>query len=366
MDFIREFRDKDKILALAKLVQNESKKLEKPLNIMEICGGHTHSIMKFGVPKLCGEMINFIHGPGCPVCVMPRERIDEAIKLADDENTIFCTLADMMRVKGSYKSLMDLRASGRDIRALYSPLEALKIATNNPAKRVIFFAIGFETTTPMSAVLIQKSLEMGVKNLFFHINHVKVPEAISAIMSDKCCKIKAFLAPSHVSVIVGSNEYSVLAKNFKTPFAICGFEPLDVLDSVLNLIHQSLQNSHEIYNEYKRAVRPNGNELAKSIVARYLKPCDFLWRGLGLIANSGMDLKSEFDEINAKKCFDCKVESLKENKACICAEILKGLAKPYDCKVFGKACTPQNPIGSCMVSGEGACAAYYKYARRKY
>lgn len=362
MDLINDFRDKDKILALARLIKNESKKLEKPLNVMEICGGHTHSIMKFGLPQLCSEMINFIHGPGCPVCVLPRERIDEAIKLADDENTIFCTLADMMRVRGSYQSLMDLRAKGRDIRALYSPLDALKIALENPAKRVIFFAIGFETTTPMSAVLIKKSLEKGIKNLFFHINHVMVPQVIRAIMSDKSCKIKAFLAPSHVSVIVGSDEYSALANEFKTPFAICGFEPLDVLDSILNLIHQSLQNRHDVYNEYKRVVKQKGNELAKSIVREYFEPCDFTWRGLGVIAKSGMDLKSEFDEINAKKRFDCRVESLGENKACICAQILKGLAKPYDCKVFAKTCTPQNPLGSCMVSGEGACAAYYKYA----
>ena len=363
MDLINDFRDKDKILALSKLIRAKSKALKKPLNIMEICGGHTHSIMKFGLPQLVGENINFIHGPGCPVCVMPRRAIDEACKLASMENTIFTTLADMIRVPGSTHSLAQLRGQGHDIRALYSPLEALEIARQNPSKNVIFFAIGFETTTPMSAVLVEKTLNENVKNLFFHINHVTVPAPLRAIMSDEKAKIDGFLGPSHVSVIVGSDEYKGLCAEFKKPIAISGFEPLDVMASVLNVLEQCLAGTHEVYNEYSRVVSAKGNEVAKALINKYFVPCDMLWRGLGLIEQSGLDLRSEYDALNAKKRFDCSVISKPESKACICPQILKGLAKPYDCKVFGKACTPQSPIGSCMVSGEGACAAYYKYAR---
>lgn len=361
MDLINDFRDKDKILAISKLIKKES---NKPLNIMEICGGHTHSIMKFGIPGLVGEHINFVHGPGCPVCVMPKTRIDEAIKLASMDGVIFCTLADMLRVPGSHTSLMKLRGEGHDIRALYTPLDALKIAQDNPDKKVIFFAIGFETTTPMSAVLVEKTLNLGLKNLFFHINHVTVPAPVRAIMNDENVKIDAFLGPSHVSVITGSNVYKSIADDYKTPIAVSGFEPLDIMDSVLNLVRQQNANTHEVYNEYARVVNENGNLRAKELIDKYFEICDFPWRGLGVIPNSGMKLKDEFASIDARVCFDCSVQSAKESKACICGEILRGRAKPYDCKVFGKVCNPQNPIGSCMVSGEGACAAYYKYAKR--
>ena len=215
----------------------------------------------------------------------------------------------------------------------------------------------------MSAVLVEKTLNENVKNLFFHINHVTVPAPLRAIMSDEKARIDGFLGPSHVSVIVGSDEYKGLCAEFKKPIAISGFEPLDVMASVLNVLEQCLAGTHEVYNEYSRAVSPKGNEVAKRLINKYFVPCDMLWRGLGLIEQSGLDLRSEYDALNAKKRFDCSVISKPESKACICPQILKGLAKPYDCKVFGKACTPQSPIGSCMVSGEGACAAYYKYAR---
>lgn len=330
---------------------------------MEICGGHTHSIMKFGLANLVGEHINFVHGPGCPVCIMPRSRIDEACKLAAMNNVIFCTLADMMRVPGSKTSLQKLRANGHDIRALYTPLDCIKIAKQNLDKNVIFFAIGFETTTPMSANLVEKTLTMGIKNLYFHINHVTVPAAVRAIMNDENVKIDAFLAPSHVSVITGSAIYDTLANEFKTPISVSGFEPLDIMASVLNLVKQQNLKTHEVFNEYSRVVSKNGNLKAKELVAKYFEPCDFSWRGLGEIKMSGMKLRDEFSDIDARVVFDCSVESKSENKACICGEILRGRAKPYDCKVFGKVCNPQNPIGSCMVSGEGACAAYYKYAK---
>ena len=361
MDLINSFRDKDKILALSQIIKQRSK---KPLNIMEICGGHTHSIMKFGLPQLVGENINFIHGPGCPVCIMPRSRIDEAIAIASIDGVIFCTLADMLRVPGSKGSLSELRADGADIRALYSPLDTITIAKENPDKKVVFFAIGFETTTPMSAVVVKQAVELNLQNLFIHINHVTVPAPVRAIMSDKDVKIDAFLGPSHVSVITGSKIYEELANEFKTPIAVSGFEPLDLMDSILNLVNQHENGTHKVYNEYARVVSKDGNLKAKELIDRYFQPCDFEWRGLGVIKDSGLRLRDEFSYLDAKKYFNIEVGESKESKACICGEILRGKAKPYDCKVFGKVCNPQNPIGSCMVSGEGACAAYYKYSKR--
>ena len=361
MDLINSFRDKDKILALSQIIKQRSK---KPLNIMEICGGHTHSIMKFGLPQLVGENINFIHGPGCPVCIMPRSRIDEAIAIASIDGVIFCTLADMLRVPGSKGSLSELRADGADIRALYSPLDTITIAKENPDKKVVFFAIGFETTTPMSAVVVKQAVELNLQNLFIHINHVTVPAPVRAIMSDKDVKIDAFLGPSHVSVITGSRIYEELANEFKTPIAVSGFEPLDLMDSILNLVSQHENGTHKVYNEYARVVSKDGNLKAKELIDRYFQPCDFEWRGLGVIKDSGLRLRDEFSYLDAKKYFNVEVGESKESKACICGEILRGKAKPYDCKVFGKVCNPQNPIGSCMVSGEGACAAYYKYSKR--
>lgn len=360
MNFIDEFRDKESILALKKLIEKEVK---TPINIMEICGGHTHSIMKYALPSILPKEINFIHGPGCPVCVMPRTRIDTAIKLASISNSIFCTLGDLLRVPGSEISLLDLRAKGADVRALYTPLEVLEIAKENPSKNIIFFAIGFETTTPMSALLLEKAIEQNLKNVFFHINHISVPEPIEAIMSDENVKINAFLGPSHVSVITGYGIYVPMAAKFKTPIAVSGFEPVDILESVLNIIRQVNENKSQVFNQYKRAVSEKGNVKAQNLVKKYFEKCDFEFRGLGLIKNGGLRLKDEFSAFDASRQFDCAVQSKNESKACICGQILRGLAKPYDCKVFGKACTPKSPIGSCMVSGEGACAAYYKYSK---
>ncbi|AQW86130.1 hydrogenase expression/formation protein HypD [Campylobacter pinnipediorum subsp. caledonicus] len=361
MDLINDFRDKDLIFAISKLIKQKS---NKPLNIMEICGGHTHSIMKFGLNELVGEYINFIHGPGCPVCVMPKNRIDEACKLASVPDVIFCTLADMLRVPGSYDSLLKLRSKGHDIRALYSPLDSIKIATQNPDKKVIFFAIGFETTTPMTANVIKKCIELDLKNLFFHINHVRVPEPVMAIMNDKDVKIDGFLGPSHVSVIMGTKIYEKIANDYKKPIAVSGFEPLDILTGVLNLVQQQNNSTYEVFNEYSRIVTREGNIKAQNLIDEYFEICDFNWRGLGTIQNSGYKLRDKFKRLDARINFDCSVVSKPESKACICGEILRAKAKPYDCKVFAKACTPQTPIGSCMVSGEGACAAYYKYTKR--
>lgn len=362
MNFIDEFRDKNTILALVKLIKKE---LKKPINIMEICGGHTHSIMKFALPSILPSEINFIHGPGCPVCVMPRSRIDIALKLASMPNTIFCTLGDLLRVPASEMSLLELRAKGADVRALYSPLEVLEIAQKNADKNIIFFAIGFETTTPMSALLLEKVLDLGLKNVFFHINHIVVPAPIEAIMQSGEAKIDAFLGPSHVSVITGYKIYEPLAMKFKKPIVVSGFEPVDILQSVLECIRQHNLNKFEVRNQYARAVSREGNVKAQKLIEKYFAPCDFEFRGLGMIKLGGLKLRDEFGEFDASKCFDCSVKSKNESKACICGKILRGIAKPYECKVFGKACTPKSPIGSCMVSSEGACAAYYRYAKAR-
>ncbi|MBZ7986863.1 hydrogenase formation protein HypD [Campylobacter canadensis] len=360
MNLIKDYKDASivkKLISLANQIE-----LDRVYNVMEICGGHTHSLVKYGLINAV-KNINFIHGPGCPVCVMPKQRLDEAVFLASMPNTIFCTLADLIKVPASNTSLEKLRANGCDIKALYSPLEVLKIASENKDKNIIFFAIGFETTAPMSAVLLEKIIQNNIKNVFFHINHVKVPEPVCALLDDKECNIDGFLAPSHVSVIIGKNAYLPLAKKYKKPFTISGFEPVDLMHSIINLCLQFKDKSYEVYNEYSRIVQDEGNIQALNLINKYFKSCDFLFRGVGVIKDGGMDLKDEYAKYDAKKVFDIKVQTKAENKLCKCPSILKGIAKPSDCEIFAKACTPAHPVGSCMVSSEGACAAYYKYIK---
>lgn len=363
VDLIEGFRDPEHMKALAALIKKECK---SKINIMEVCGGHTHTIMKFGLSQILPEFIEFVHGPGCPVCIMPKERIDHAIALASMPNTILATLGDMIRVPGSKTSLQKLRAEGKDIRSLYSPLDVIKIAQENPDKNVVFFAIGFETTTPMSAVLVQQAIEKKLTNLFFHINHVTVPEAVDAIMSGGDAKIDAFLGPSHVSVITGYKIYEPIAKTYHTPVVVSGFEPTDVMESVLRVVRQVNEGKSVVENEYARAVSREGNLKAQALVNTYFeKRSHFRWRGIGDIPNSALKLKAEYAAYDAEIVFDevLPKTELNDHKMCICGDILKGRAKPFDCKVFGKACTPSNPMGSCMVSSEGACSAYFKYGK---
>ncbi|MBP1679946.1 MAG: hypD [Proteobacteria bacterium] len=363
VDLIEGFRDPEHMKALASLITKECK---SKINIMEVCGGHTHTIMKFGLSQILPEFIEFVHGPGCPVCIMPKERIDHAIALASMPNTILATLGDMIRVPGSKTSLQKLRAEGKDVRSLYSPLDVIKIAQENPDKNVVFFAIGFETTTPMSAVLVQQAIEKKLTNLFFHINHVTVPEAVDAIMSGGDAKIDAFLGPSHVSVITGYKIYEPIAKTYHTPVVVSGFEPTDVMESVLRVVRQVNEGKSIVENEYARAVSREGNLKAQALVNTYFeKRSHFRWRGIGDIPNSALKLKAEYAAYDAEIVFDevLPKTELNDHKMCICGDILKGRAKPFDCKVFGKACTPSNPMGSCMVSSEGACSAYFKYGK---
>lgn len=360
MNYIDEYKNPALIKAL---VSKINKNIKKPIKIMEVCGGHTHTIMKYGLMQILPKSVQFVHGPGCPVCVMPKQRIDHAIALALLDDVILVTLGDMIKVPGSKLSLQKARALGADVRSIYSPLDAIKIALQNQNKKVVFFAIGFETTTPMSAVLIKSTIQQNIKNLFFHINHVLVPEILEHLLDDKP-DIDAFLGPSHVSVITGSKIYEPIVSKYKKPLVISGFEPSDVLESILMIINQINNKQNLVQNQYSRAVNENGNVKALELINTYMcKRESFKWRGLGSVKNSALRLKDEYEFLDAEKIFDeflPKVD-VKDNKNCICADILKGKAKPYECKVFAKVCTPQNPLGSCMVSSEGACAAYFKY-----
>jgi hydrogenase expression/formation protein HypD len=333
-DLYSGFRDPNTIKALAWAINEEAKKLKEPLKIMEVCGGHTHTIMKYGLKQLLPDTIDFIHG------------------------------GDMIRVPGSESSLAVERAKGYDIRALYSPLDAIKIAEENPDKKVIFFAIGFETTTPMTAAVLEQMEKRGIKNLFFHINHVLVPPAVDAIMADGQAKINAFIGPAHVSVITGAKIYKSLPEQYATPVVVSGFEPVDVMQSILMIVKQKNEDRADMEIQYSRSVTLDGNTKAQKMIDKFMKPREhFRWRGIGDIPLSALELREEYAAYDAEKIFAdiLPTEPIDDHKLCICGTILKGLAKPNDCKVFGTACTPNTPMGSCMVSSEGACNAYYRY-----
>lgn len=358
------FRDPQTIASLAKDIAQVAHSLDQQINIMEVCGGHTHTIMKYGLLDLLPDNIEFIHGPGCPVCIMPKERIDQASVLAQQENVILLTLGDMIRVPGSHGSLASFRAKGCDIRPLYDPLDSLKIARDNPDKTVVFFAIGFETSTPMTAILLQLAEQEKLDNLLFHINHVLVPPAIDAVMQDPNTKVNAFIGPAHVSVITGANIYRSAVQRYGTPLVVSGFEPVDVMESILRITRQKAAGQAQLDIQYSRAVSEEGNLRAQATVNQYfaIRP-QFRWRGLGPIPNSALQLKAEYAHRDAELRFkDClPVKEIDDHKACQCGDILRGLAKPKDCKVFGRGCNPETPLGSCMVSSEGACNAYYRY-----
>jgi hydrogenase expression/formation protein HypD len=359
-----DFRDAKTIKAYAKLIQKQANKLNGTYNIMEVCGGHTHSIMKYGLNQLMPSNINFIHGPGCPVCVMPKERIDHAYALALQENVILVTLGDMIKVPGSRGSLQDARREGADVRFVYSPMDCIKIANENKNKTIIFFAIGFETTTPMTTALLNSVIKKDITNILFHINHITVPEPMRVLLDDETNTIDAFIGPSHVSVISGSKIYDEFPKVYKKPIVVSGFEPVDVMESVLMLIKQKNENRCELEVQYSRSVNKDGNIVAQKLNDTYFEKREhFRWRGIGDIPKSALKLKDEFAQYDAEVVYKDILpnEKIDDHKLCICGEILKGKANPIDCKVFGKACTPSTPLGSCMVSSEGACAAYYKF-----
>ncbi len=366
-----DFRDGRTLKAYARIIADDAAKLDRSINIMEVCGGHTHSIMKFGLPQLMPDNINFIHGPGCPVCIMPKERIDHAYVLAMQQDVIFVTLGDMIKVPGSRGSLQDARSRGADVRFVYSPMECIKIAEQNPQKKVVYFAIGFETTTPMTAVLLEQVIKKRIPNIFFHINHVTVPEVMKELIDSRDVhvdsynnNIDAFLGPSHVSVISGAKIYEKFPKDYGRPVVVSGFEPVDVMQGIAMIVRQFVEKRSELEIQYKRAVTYDGNLNSQRLINTYFdKVSLFRWRGLGNVPESGLKLKNEFAQYDAEVLFKdvLPIAEIEDHKLCICGDILRGMAKPTECTIFGTACKPSSPVGSCMVSSEGACAAYYKY-----
>lgn len=372
MKYIDEFRDSGVAKKIAESIHREAKS-ERNYKIMEFCGGHTHAIFRYGIQGLLPDNIELVHGPGCPVCVLPIGRLDIAIELAMMDDVILCSYGDMLRVPGSRKrSLLRAKSEGADVRMVYSSLDALTLAKENPDKKVIFFALGFETTTPPTAVVIKKAAELALDNFFVFCNHILTPPAIRSVLDSPevrelgSVRVDGFIGPAHVSTIIGSQPYQYFAEEYQRPVVIAGFEPLDMLQAILMLIRQMNEGRAEVENEYTRAVTEEGNLKAQALVADVFEMrTSFEWRGLGVVPYSGLKIKEAYAKFDAEKVFEIVQGHPPENKACACPAILRGAAKPTDCKIFGTVCTPENPIGSCMVSSEGACAAYYSYGRYK-
>ena len=362
MKYVDEFRNGNLARRMATEITNISK--GQKFKFMEVCGGHTHTIFKHGIEDILPENIEMIHGPGCPVCVLPMGRIDDAIAIAKTEGTIFTTFGDMMRVPGSQGSLLDVKAVGADVRFIYSPLDALKIARQNPKKEVVFFAIGFETTAPSTAVTLLQAKNEDIHNFSVFCNHVTIIPTIKAILDSPDLRLDGFIGPGHVSMVIGLRTYQFIARDYQKPVVISGFEPLDIIQSILMLLKQYQTGKVVVENQYKRVVRPEGNLKSLEVIAQTmeLRPY-FEWRGLGFITHSALKIRSDFVQWDAEERFEVPGLQVADPKACQCGEVLKGVIKPWECKVFGTACTPEAPIGSCMVSPEGACAAYFNYGR---
>jgi len=370
MKYVDEFRNGSLAKRLAATIVREAD-TARTYHVMEFCGGHTHAIFRYGVQDLMPANVRFVHGPGCPVCVLPIGRIDNAIELAERHGAIVCSYGDMMRVPASErKSLIKAKAAGADIRMVYSIRDAMKIARETPDREVVFFAIGFETTTPPTAVALRDAKAQGLKNFSVFCNHVLTPAAIQHILQSPDVRelgtvaIDGFLGPSHVSSVIGSRPYEYFAEEFQRPVVIAGFEPLDVMQAMLMVIRQLNEGRHEVENEYVRVVTREGNLKAQALVAEVfeLRP-SFEWRGLGEVPYSALRTKDAFADFDAEKRFAIETKKVRDAKSCECPSILRGAKKPTDCKLFGTVCTPENPIGSCMVSSEGACAAYWSYGR---
>ncbi len=370
MKYVDEFRQHSLAKQLAAAIAQEAD-ASRQYHLMEFCGGHTHAIFRYGVQDLMPDNVKFVHGPGCPVCVLPIGRIDEAIHLVEAHDVILCTYGDLLRVPASgRKSLIRVKAAGGDVRMVYSTQDALRIARENPDREVVFFAIGFETTTPPSAVALQQARAEGLQNFSLFCNHVLTPAAIQNILESPevrelgTVSIHGFFGPSHVSSIIGSRPYEFFAEEFRRPVVIAGFEPLDVMQSTLMLIRQLNQGRYEVENEYTRVVTREGNQKAQRLVGEVFElRRSFEWRGLGRVPYSALKIKKEYQELDTEKRFPIPVSTAKDVKGCECPSILRGVKRPIDCKLFGTVCTPENPMGSCMVSSEGACAAYWSYGR---
>lgn len=360
MKYLDEYRDHG---VARKILAEIRKAVTRPWVIMEVCGGQTHSIVKYGLDYLLPPQIELVHGPGCPVCVTPLEMIDRAHAIARMPGVIFCSFGDMLRVPGSRGDLFQLKAEGAQIRIVYSPLDCLKIARANPEKKVVFFGIGFETTAPANAMTVWQAKSQGVKNFSMLVSHVVVPPSITAILQSPMNRVQAFLGPGHVCAVMGWREYEPISARYKVPIAVTGFEPLDLLEGTLMTLRQLEQGRTEVENQYARAVTRDGNPAAQRMIARVFDVCDRSWRGIGIIPKSGYKLNYEFRDHDAERIFEVENIRTLEPAICISGQILKGLKKPNECPAFGIQCTPQTPLGATMVSAEGACAAYYGYGR---
>lgn len=361
MKFIDEYRRGD----VARRLADEIASLTgEPLKLMEVCGGHTHTIFKYGIEDMLPENVTMIHGPGCPVCVIPLGRVDDAISIALRPDVVFTTFGDAMRVPGSKTSLLDAKAAGADVRMVYSPLDALKIAVKNPGKQVVFLALGFETTAPSTALTIRQAAKDGVSNFSVFCNHITIVPALKALLDSPDLQLDGFLGPGHVSTVIGTRPYEFVPREYGKPVVVSGFEPLDVLQSVYMIVRQIVEGRAEVENQYGRCVTRDGSAKALEALFDVFEPREYFeWRGLGSIAHSGMKLRSKYADFDAELKFSVPGLRIADPKACQCGEILKGVKRPWECKVFGTACTPETPIGSCMVSSEGACAAYYNFGR---
>ena len=360
MKYLDEYRDRK---LAEKIVEEIRRTVTRPWVLMEVCGGQTHSIVKYGLDHLLPSEVELVHGPGCPVCVTSLEMIDKALAIAAQPDVIFCSFGDMLRVPGSEVDLLILKSRGADVRVVYSPMDCLKIARENPAKKVVFFAIGFETTAPANAMSVFQAKQQGLKNFSILVSHVLVPPSIASILQSPLNRVQGFLGPGHVCTVMGYREYEPIVARFKVPIVITGFEPLDLLEGVLMTVRQLEEGRAEIENQYSRVVQREGNRAAQDLVNKVFEVCDRKWRGVGSIPKSGYKLRWEFREHDAERLFDVKEIDTKEPEICISGLVLKGVKKPHDCPAFGKKCTPEHPLGATMVSAEGACAAYYAYGR---
>ncbi|MGB3776820.1 MAG: hydrogenase formation protein HypD [Tunicatimonas sp.] len=359
MKFLSEYRDPE----LARSYLTEIKKtVTQPWTIMEVCGGQTHSLVKNGLLSLLPDEITMVHGPGCPVCVTPLHLIDKAVYLAEEKGVILCSFGDMLRVPGSQKSLLQAKANGADVRILYSPLEAVKLAQENPDRPVVFFAVGFETTAPANALSVLHAQRAKLTNYSILASHVLVPPAMRAVLDDEQNIIQGFLAAGHVCAIMGIDAYYPIVDEYQLPVVVTGFEPVDLLQGILMTVRQLEQGQCDVENQYKRIVRPEGNLAAQQVIEQVFRVTDREWRGIGTIPQSGYEVKSELADYDANVKFAVNIEHAEESKECIAGLVLKGQRKPHQCSQFGKACTPSTPLGAPMVSSEGACAAYYHYA----
>jgi hydrogenase expression/formation protein HypD len=358
MKYVEEFRDGDAVRAYAEKIRAL---VTRPWQIMEICGGQTHTIVKYGIDELLPPEVTLVHGPGCPVCVTPVAAIDLALAIAARPEVTFCSFGDMLRVPGSRKNLQMIRAEGGDVRMVYSPLDALAIAEANPQREVVFFAIGFETTAPTAAMAAWQARRRGIRNFSLLVSQVRVPPAIEALMETPDNRIQGFLAAGHVCTIMGIDEYLPLAARYRIPLVVTGFEPLDLMQGIHRCLVQLETGRHEVENQYARSVRPEGNPAARKMLGEVFHVVDREWRGLGVIPASGLALADAYADLDAENRFPIDDLPATDDHGCMSGHILRGVAKPHECPAFGTRCTPEHPLGATMVSGEGACAAYFRY-----